>query len=179
MRKRAMKRGRLLAAALAIAASRAQAVEDRADNVLEEIIVRAALRPVRAADLPASVTVLDQDVVRRAGQQSFADLTAMVPNLNWAGDSSRPRYFQLRGVGELEQYQGAPNASVGFLIDFAGLQADLGQHQRHLGTGKLFTLGPEEAKVQQFDLLIFELDDPGQTRIFSLQIDDDLARSKR
>ena len=69
--------------------------------------------------------------------------------------------------------------SVGFLIDFAGLQADLGQHQRHLGTGKLFTLGPEEAKVQQFDLLIFELDDPGQTRIFSLQIDDDLARSKR
>ena len=119
-----MKRGRLLAAALAIAASRAQAVEDRADNVLEEIIVRAALRPVRAADLPASVTVLDQDVVRRAGQQSFADLTAMVPNLNWAGDSSRPRYFQLRGVGELEQYQGAPNASVGFLIDdmdFSGL----------------------------------------------------------
>jgi outer membrane receptor protein involved in Fe transport len=124
MRKRAMKRGRLLAAALTIAASRAQAVEDRADNVLEEIIVRAALRPVRAADLPASVTVLDHDVVRRAGQQSFADLTAMVPNLNWAGDSSRPRYFQLRGVGELEQYQGAPNASVGFLIDemdFSGL----------------------------------------------------------
>ena len=44
MRKRAMKRGKLLAAALAIAASRAHAVEDRADNVLEEIIVRAALQ---------------------------------------------------------------------------------------------------------------------------------------
>ncbi len=116
--------GALLAAALATFATGARATEDRADSVLEEIIVRAAWRPVRAVDLPASVTVLDQDAVRLAGQQSFADLTAMVPNLNWAGDSSRPRYFQLRGVGELEQYQGAPNASVGFLIDdmdFSGL----------------------------------------------------------
>jgi outer membrane receptor protein involved in Fe transport len=40
-----------------------------------------------------------------------------VPNLNWAAGSARPRYFQLRGIGELEQYQGAPNPSVGFLID--------------------------------------------------------------
>ena len=50
--------------------------------------------------------------------------SALVPNLNWAGDTSRPRYFQLRGIGELEQYQGAPNPSVGFLIDdidFSGL----------------------------------------------------------
>jgi len=49
---------------------------------------------------------------------------ALVPNLNWAGDTSRPRYFQIRGIGELQQYQGAPNPSVGFLIDdidFSGL----------------------------------------------------------
>ena len=47
-----------------------------------------------------------------------------MPNLNWAGDTSRPRYFQVRGIGELQQYQGAPNPSVGFLIDdidFSGL----------------------------------------------------------
>ena len=42
---------------------------------------------------------------------------ACVPNLNWAAGTSRPRYFQLRGIGELEQWQGAPNPSVGFLID--------------------------------------------------------------
>ncbi|MEY4377722.1 MAG: hypothetical protein RJB26_2272, partial [Pseudomonadota bacterium] len=38
--------------------------------------------------------------------------------------SSRPRYFQVRGIGELEQYEGAPNPSVGFLVDgmdFSGL----------------------------------------------------------
>ncbi|KAB0238321.1 hypothetical protein EZJ55_24520 [Microcystis aeruginosa EAWAG127a] len=28
-----------------------------------------------------------------------------------------PRYFQLRGIGENDQWQGAPNPSVGFLID--------------------------------------------------------------
>jgi iron complex outermembrane recepter protein len=111
----------LLAVALVLATTGVRAADDAG---LEEIIVRGGFRPVRAGDLPASVTVLDQDVVRLAGQQTFADLTAMIPNLNWAGDSSRPRYFQLRGVGELEQYQGAPNASVGFLIDemdFSGL----------------------------------------------------------
>ena len=44
-------------------------------------------------------------------------MLGLVPNLNWSGGTSRPRYFQLRGIGELEQYQGAPNPSVGFLID--------------------------------------------------------------
>ncbi|HMA10903.1 MAG TPA: TonB-dependent receptor plug domain-containing protein, partial [Steroidobacteraceae bacterium] len=40
------------------------------------------------------------------------------------GGTSRPRYFQIRGIGELEQYEGAPNPSVGFLIDdidFSGI----------------------------------------------------------
>ncbi|MEE4294070.1 MAG: TonB-dependent receptor, partial [Xanthomonadales bacterium] len=32
-------------------------------------------------------------------------------------DGSRARYFQLRGIGELEQYEGAPNPSVGFIVD--------------------------------------------------------------
>jgi len=45
------------------------------------------------------------------------ELLPQVPSLSWAGASSRPRYFQLRGIGELEQYQGAPNPSVGFLVD--------------------------------------------------------------
>jgi outer membrane receptor protein involved in Fe transport len=66
---------------------------------------------------PASTTVLDATTLRAAGLQHFGDVLALVPNLNWSGGTSRPRYFQLRGIGELEQYQGAPNPSVGFLID--------------------------------------------------------------
>src|SRR6202043_112754 len=80
--------------------------------------------PVPLAELPGSVSVLSGTTLRDAGQQHFEDVLALVPNLNWAGDTSRPRYFQTRGIGELEQYQGAPNPSVGFLIDdidFSGL----------------------------------------------------------
>lgn len=94
------------------------------DGELSEVVVTAALRQTPAVEVPASVTVLDRTVLRDAGQQSFQDVLGLIPNLNWAGDTSRPRYFQLRGIGELEQYQGAPNPSVGFLIDdidFSGL----------------------------------------------------------
>jgi iron complex outermembrane recepter protein len=88
-----------------------------ADDTLQEIIVTASLRGVRAADLPQSVTVLDQSTLRGAGVQHFEDVLGLVPDLNWAAGTSRPRFFQLRGIGEVEQYQGAPNPSVGFLID--------------------------------------------------------------
>ena len=91
---------------------------------LEEIVVTATLRAVPEDRLPGSVSVLDSATLRAAGQQNFEDVLALVPNLNWAGDTSLPRYFQIRGIGELQQYQGAPNPSVGFLIDdidFSGL----------------------------------------------------------
>jgi outer membrane receptor protein involved in Fe transport len=102
----------------------AAVVDDTGDSSLAEIVVTATLRSTPAIDLPASVTVLDRQTLHDAGRTNFADLLALVPNLNWAGDTSLPRYFQLRGIGELEQYQGAPNPSVGFLIDdidFSGL----------------------------------------------------------
>jgi outer membrane receptor protein involved in Fe transport len=84
---------------------------------LEEIVVTASLRPASLGEFPASTTVLDASLLEAAGLQHFQDVLGLVPNLNWSGGTSRPRYFQLRGVGELEQYQGAPNPSVGFLID--------------------------------------------------------------
>ena len=84
---------------------------------LEEIVVTASLRPAGLTDFPASTTVLDAGVIEGAGLQHLQDVLGLVPNLNWSGGTSRPRYYQLRGVGELEQYQGAPNPSVGFLLD--------------------------------------------------------------
>ncbi len=68
--------------------------------------------------------MLDEQRLRDAGQQHFEDVLAAVPNLHWAGGTSRPRFFQIRGIGEREQYEGAPNPSVGFLIDdidFSGI----------------------------------------------------------
>jgi outer membrane receptor protein involved in Fe transport len=91
---------------------------------LEEITVTASLRELPLGELPASATVLPATVLRQAGVQHFEDVIGLVPNLNYSAGSSRPRYFQIRGIGELEQYEGAPNPSVGFLIDdvdFSGL----------------------------------------------------------
>src|ERR1700730_16460999 len=88
-----------------------------AEDTLDEIVVTAGLRSTSVAELPQSVTVIDRDTLRAAGVQHFEDVLGLIPDLNWAAGTSRPRFFQLRGIGEVEQYQGAPNPSVGFLID--------------------------------------------------------------
>jgi outer membrane receptor protein involved in Fe transport len=107
--------------ALGSAVARAGTV---AQEELPEVTVTAALRTAPAIEVPVSVTVLNQQTLVDAGRTNLEDVLALIPNLNWAGDTSLPRYFQLRGIGELEQYQGAPNPSIGFLIDdvdFSGL----------------------------------------------------------
>jgi iron complex outermembrane receptor protein len=113
----------ILVAALSLATG-ANALGDSNDQPLDEVVVTATLRSVPLEETPGSVSVLNGATLRDAGQQHFEDVLPLVPNLNWAGDTSRPRYFQIRGIGELQQYQGAPNPSVGFLIDdidFSGL----------------------------------------------------------
>ncbi len=95
-----------------------------ADEPLDEIIVKADFRGRAITELPSSVTVIDAAFIEQAAVQHFEELVNIVPNLNWSGDGHRARYFQIRGVGELEQYQGAPNPSVGFIIDdidFSGI----------------------------------------------------------
>ena len=95
-----------------------------AEETLDEIVVTADFRKRAASKVPASISVLGADEIEQAAIQHFEELVAIVPNLNWSGDGNRARYFQIRGVGELEQYQGAPNPSVGFLIDdidFSGI----------------------------------------------------------
>jgi outer membrane receptor protein involved in Fe transport len=108
------------AAAVSWAASPTQA-----EGPIQEVVVSAGLlRDQALQQVPVSVTVLNQDALVGGGQQHFEDVLAQVPNLNWAGGTSRPRFFQIRGIGEREQYEGAPNPSVGFLIDdvdFSGI----------------------------------------------------------
>jgi iron complex outermembrane recepter protein len=95
-----------------------------ADEVLEEVIVTATLREQSLVAAPLSISVWHDQALRDAGRQHFEDILASIPNLHWAGATSRPRFFQIRGIGEREQYEGAPNPSVGFLIDdidFSGI----------------------------------------------------------
>jgi iron complex outermembrane recepter protein len=114
----------VLTASLAASAAATEVPTPGEQATLEEIVVTASMRGESASTLPVSLTLLDGETLRRAGVQHFQDVLGLVPNLHWSAGTSRPRYFQLRGIGELEQYQGAPNPSVGFLIDdidFSGI----------------------------------------------------------
>jgi len=86
------------------------------DRLLEEIVI-SAYRQVAAVEMDTSITVLNEATIREASIANFEELVALVPNMNFSGEGSRARYFQLRGVGEREQYEGAPNPSVGYYID--------------------------------------------------------------
>jgi iron complex outermembrane recepter protein len=94
------------------------------DPGMDEVVVTADLRDRQLLNLPSSAAVLDSGTLQIAGVQHLQDVISLVPNLNWSAGTSRPRFFQIRGVGELSQWQGAPNPSVGFLIDdidFSGI----------------------------------------------------------
>ncbi|QSX32263.1 TonB-dependent receptor [Shewanella avicenniae] len=86
-------------------------------GVIEHMVVSSDFRETRVDQLPASVTVIGQQRIEDQGAEHFEDMINNIANFNWSGGSSRPRYFQIRGVGEQEEYKGAPNSSVGFIID--------------------------------------------------------------
>ena len=92
---------------------------ERAILQTPEVVVEGGLVRRRLDRLAASVTVFDGDRSRTSGAGHLQDATHAVPNLNWAGGSSRPRYFQIRGIGERSHYagEGPPSFSVGFVMD--------------------------------------------------------------
>lgn len=75
--------------------------------------------------IPASVTVYDATALAHGAVRHFGDLADQIPNLTWTGGTSRPRYFQIRGIGENSQFEGeTPDSTVRFLVDdldFTGL----------------------------------------------------------
>ena len=85
----------------------------------EEIIVYAGLTDETLQRIASSVTVFTKRDMTENGGEHFQFLTDYIPNFNWTGGTSRPRYFQIRGVGERSHYfgEGPPNFSVGFVLD--------------------------------------------------------------
>ncbi|MEO6244658.1 MAG: TonB-dependent receptor [Opitutaceae bacterium] len=92
---------------------------------LTPVVVTSDLWEAPLASIPASVSVFDEAALRNAPVRHFADLADQIPNLTFTGATSRPRYFQIRGIGENSQYEGeTPDSAVRFLIDdldFTGL----------------------------------------------------------
>mgnify|MGYP001826136852 CR=1 FL=1 len=96
--------------------STTESIDQSAPGPLEEVVV-SGLRRSTTLEIDSSITALNSETIRNASLQHFEELISLVPNMNWSADGSRARYFQMRGIGELEQYEGAPNPSVGFIVD--------------------------------------------------------------
>ena len=116
----------LLLAVVAVPGSaQAQTASDAPPLALEPLRVTADLWASPLALIPASVTVYDEVALRSGAVRHFGDLADQIPNLTWTGATSRPRYFQIRGLGENSQYEGeTPDSAVRFLVDdfdFTGL----------------------------------------------------------
>ena len=85
---------------------------------LPTTVVTGELWESKLQNTTASVTVLGEDALDDNGVQHFEDVINAIPNLTWTGGSSRPRYIQIRGIGENSQFEGeTPDSSVRFLID--------------------------------------------------------------
>ena len=84
----------------------------------DEVKVYSSLRKVNEGDLASSAMIFNDELEVRKGQH-FSDLIQKVPNLNYAGGTSRPRYFQIRGEGSVSRYadQGPPSTYVGLVLD--------------------------------------------------------------
>jgi len=90
---------------------------DTSVNLENKVVIADLREGTFQTEISTSISVLDSDTIEAAGTQHFEDILSLVPNLNWSAGSNRPRYFQIRGIGERSQYEGAPNPSVGFVVD--------------------------------------------------------------
>ena len=91
---------------------------------IDEIIVYGDLRESEIENVPTSVTVLDESLIRQRNASHFEEMVAAAANLNLSNGASRARFFQIRGVGERGQFSEPLNPSVGLLVDgvdFSGI----------------------------------------------------------
>ena len=99
--------------------------ETEAIYQLPDLTVKATLWDSELYETEQSVSLIEAQSIELSGSQHFQDLIDSIPNLTFTGGTARPRYFQIRGIGENSQFEGeTPDASVRFLIDdfdFTGL----------------------------------------------------------
>lgn len=93
---------------------------------LSTVTVGASASEGRLQDLTTSALILDDTMLDALTASSLDGLAGAAPGLTWAGGTSRSRYFQMRGIGEVSQFpgEGPPNFSVGLLfddLDFSGM----------------------------------------------------------
>ena len=95
----------------------ALAAEEEEVRELSEVVVSADFRPSTAQKTAVSLTEIDKETIEARGAQHLEEVLNLAPNVNISAGASRGRFFQIRGMGILSQYDNPVNPSVGLIID--------------------------------------------------------------
>lgn len=88
-----------------------------AQATLPEVNVTADFRQASVTDIPASISVIDEQLVQQRAAAHLEELLNIAPNVNFSSGASRARFYQIRGIGERSQFIEPINPSVGLIID--------------------------------------------------------------
>ncbi|MEW6982978.1 TonB-dependent receptor [Colwelliaceae bacterium 6471] len=87
------------------------------DETIETITVHSDFRQQNLQKTASSLSIISNDNIRMRNAQNLEEITAAIPNVNFASGTQRARYYQIRGIGERSQFKEPINPSVGILID--------------------------------------------------------------
>ncbi|MBY4677402.1 TonB-dependent receptor [Marinobacterium arenosum] len=95
----------------------AQQPSDSDVTEMTAVVVTGEFREAELQEIPNSISVIDQQTINARGAEHLEDVLGLAPNVNFAGGSSRARFYQIRGIGERSQFVEPLNPSVGVLVD--------------------------------------------------------------
>ena len=73
-----------------------------------------------------AIDIIHENSFKMNGTEHIEEILLSEPNINYAGGTSRARYYQIRGIGELSQFagEGPPHFYIGYILDdinFSGI----------------------------------------------------------
>ena len=85
----------------------------------DDVLLVSQIGSTSLKEVNSSITIFEPEDIKNIESDHLESHLHQISNLNWSGASSRPRYFQIRGIGEKSLYtgEGPPNFSVGFSMD--------------------------------------------------------------
>jgi len=86
-------------------------------TTLDPIVVSADFRETKLSQTTNSVTIIGEDEIYDKASESFIEVLAATPNVNFSSGASKAKYIQIRGIGERSQYETPINPSVGLIVD--------------------------------------------------------------
>ncbi|KMT64876.1 TonB-dependent receptor [Catenovulum maritimum] len=84
---------------------------------IEVIEVKGEFKTLNLKSTPASIGIIGSEAIDRKSATHLEEILTSAANLNFAGGTSRARFFQIRGLGAQGEYFAPVNYPVGLYID--------------------------------------------------------------